>query len=131
MPLRSLFLDHLWLKVFSLILATLIWLTVHANIDRETREETRRFHQVPISLLTDSAERRAYVIEPAQVTVSVKGPKAVLDELKLDDIHTYVELANHAGATANYRVEVHVPAGFTVALVTPRIVFVRQANEGQ
>jgi len=54
----------------------------------------------------------------------------VLNELNRDDIQTYVELANHAGNTANYRVEVHVPAGITVALVTPQRVFVRQKGEG-
>ena len=29
MPVRFLFLDHLWLKAFSFILATLLWLTIH------------------------------------------------------------------------------------------------------
>ena len=57
------------------------------------------------------------MLDPPGVTVTVKGPKAVLDELKDTDIHTYVELANHAGNTANYRVEVHVPAGVTVPVM--------------
>jgi YbbR domain-containing protein len=129
MPLRSLFLDHLWLKVFSLILAALIWLTIHANLDRDTREVVRRFDQVPVALLSDSTERRTFVLDPPQVNVTVKGPKAVIDGL--GDIHAYVELASHAGNTGNYTVEVLAPAGVTVVLVSPRTVFVRQAVDGQ
>jgi YbbR domain-containing protein len=129
MPARSLFLDHLWLKGFSLILATLIWLTIHANVEREAREETKTFDHEPVALLADSSEHRAFVLDPAEVRVTVKGPKAVIDSLR--DIRAYVELASHAGNTGNYTVEVHAPAGITVALVTPRTVFVRQAAEGK
>ena len=129
MPARSLFLDHVWLKGFSLILATLIWLTMRASLDREAREETKTFDHEPVALLTDSSEHRGFVLDPAQVSVTVKGPKSVIDSLK--DIHAYVELASHAGNMGNYTVEVHVPAGITVMLVTPRTVFVRRAAEGR
>jgi hypothetical protein len=129
MPARSLFLDHLWLKGFSLILATLIWLTIHASVEREPREETKTFENQPVALLADSSEHRAFVLDPAQVSVTVKGPKTVIDSLR--DIHAYVELASHAGNMGNYTVEIHAPAGIAVLLVTPRTVFVRQAAEGQ
>src|SRR6185503_3029412 len=118
MPLRSLFLDHIWLKIFSLILATLIWLTIHANLDRDTREVARRFDQVTVGLLTDPTERRIFVLDPAQVSVTVKGPKAVIDGL--GDIHAYVEPASHAGNTGNYTVEVLAPVGVAVVVVSPR-----------
>lgn len=129
MPLRSYFLDHLWLKLFSLILATLLWLTIRSNLDQDTREVTRRFDNVAVALLSDTAERRTFALDPAQVSVTVKGPKAVIDGL--GDIHAYVELASHAGNTGNYTVEVLAPAGVTVVLVSPRTVFVRQSSEGQ
>ena len=32
MPLRSIFAHHFWLKLLSLVLSCLIWLTVKANI---------------------------------------------------------------------------------------------------
>ena len=114
---------------FSLILATLIWLTIRANLEREPHEETKTFENQPVALLADSSEHRAFVLDPAQVSVTVKGPKTVIDSLK--DIHTYVELASHAGNMGNYTVEVHAPAGLNVMLVTPRTVFVRQAAEVQ
>ncbi len=129
MPLRPLFLDHLWLKVFSLILATLIWLTIHANLNRDTREETRHFDHVPVGLLSEPAEDRAFVVDPDHVSVTVKGPKAIIDGLV--EIHAYVELASHAGNTGNYTVEALTPAGVTVVHFAPRTVFVRQATEAQ
>jgi YbbR domain-containing protein len=126
MSFRSYFVDHLWLKAFSLVLATLIWLTIHGSLERETREETKRLDQQAVALLVDSSERRAFVLDPAQVSVTVKGPKTLIDSLS--DVHAYVELASHAGNMGNYTVEVHAPAGVTVVLVTPRTVFVRQAE---
>ena len=129
MPARSLFLDHLWLKGFSLILATLIWLTVRASVEREPHEEPKTFENQSVELLADPSERSAFVLDPAQVSVMVKGPKTVIDSLR--DIHTYVELASHAGNMGNYTVEVHTPTGITVVLVTPRTVFVRQAAKVQ
>jgi|SRR6185503_6235413 hypothetical protein len=129
MSLRSFFVEHLWLKAFSLVLATLIWLIIHGNLERETHEETKRFDHQPVALLIDPSERRAFVLDPAEVSVTVKGPKTVIDRLK--DVHAYVELASHAGNMGNYNVEVHVPADpadVTVVLVTPRTVFLRQAD---
>lgn len=127
MSLRSYFVEHLWLKAFSLVLATLIWLTIHGNLERETREETKQFDHQPVAILVDPSERRAFVLDPAEVSVTVKGPKEALDHLK--EVHAYVELASHAGNMGNYNVEVHVPTDVTVKWwVTPRTVFLRQAD---
>jgi YbbR domain-containing protein len=129
MPARSFFLDHLWLKTFSLVLAMLIWITIRSNVEREVHEETKTFEHEPVSLLADSSEHRAFVLDPANVSVTVKGPKTVIDSLK--DIRAYVELSSHAGNNGNYRVEVHAPAGVALVLVTPKTVFVRQATDGK
>ena len=128
MSFRSFFAEHLWLKAFSLVLATLIWLTIRGNLEKETRQETKRLERQPVALLTDSSERRAFVLDPEEVSVTVKGPKTLIDSLS--DVRAFVELASHSGNMGNYNVEVHAPAGVTVVLVSPRSVFVRQV-EGQ
>jgi len=128
MPLRSFFAAHLWLKAFSLVLATLIWLTIRGNLDKETRQETKRLAGQPVALMTDASERRAFVLDPEEVSVTVKGPKTLIDSLS--DVRAFVELASHSGNMGNYNVEVHAPAGVIVVLVSPRSVFVRQV-EGQ
>ena len=128
MSVRSFFAEHLWLKAFSLVLATLIWLTIRGNLEKETRQETKRLERQPVALLTDASERRAFVLDPEEVSVTVKGPKTLIDSLS--DVRAFVELASHSGNMGNYNVEVHAPAGVTVVLVSPRSVFVRQV-EGQ
>src|SRR5262245_42717961 len=100
MSFRSFFVDHLWLKAFSVVLATLIWLTIHGSLEQETREETKQFDQLPVALLVDSTERRTFSIDPPNVSVMVKGPAVVLESLK--DVHAFVELASHAGNSGNY-----------------------------
>jgi YbbR domain-containing protein len=129
MPVRSFFLDHLWLKTFSLVLAMLIWLTIRANLDHDVHEETKTFDNEPVALLADSSEHRAFLLDPARVSITVKGPKPVIDSLK--DIRAFVELSSHAGNTGNYRVEVQATAGITVMLITPKTVFVRQVADGK
>ncbi len=128
MSVRSFFAEHLWLKAFSLILATLIWLTIRGNLEKETRQETRRLERQSVALLTDPSERRAFVLDPEEVSVTVKGPKTLIDSLS--DVRAFVELASHSGNMGNYNVEVNAPAGVTVVLVSPRSVFVKQV-EGQ
>ena len=128
MSFRSFFTEHLWLKAFSLVLATLIWLTIRGNLEKETRQETRRLERQSVALLTDPSERRAFVLDPEEVSVTVKGPKTLIDSLS--DVRAFVELASHSGNMGNYNVEVHAPAGVTVVLVSPRSVFVKQV-EGQ
>src|SRR6266540_7170854 len=128
MSFRSFFTEHLWLKAFSLVLATLIWLTIRGNLEKETRQETKRLERQTVALLTDASERRAFVLDPEEVSVTVKGPKTLIDSLS--DVRAFVELASHSGNMGNYNVEVHAPAGVTVVLVSPRSVFVKQV-EGQ
>ena len=128
MSFRSFFTEHLWLKAFSLVLATLIWLTIRGNLEKETRQETRRLERQPVALLTDASERRAFVLDPEEVSVTVRGPKTLIDSLS--DVRAFVELSSHSGNMGNYNVEVNAPAGVTVVLVSPRSVFVKQV-EGQ
>src|SRR5262245_48745247 len=126
MSFRSFFVDHVWLKAFSLVLATLIWLIIRGNLERETRQETKLLEHQPIGLLTDPSERRAFVIDPTDVSVTVKGPKTLIDSLS--DVYAFVEVASHSGNMGNYNVEVHAPAGVSVVIVKPRTVFVRQVE---
>lgn len=128
MPLRSLFRDHLWLKLFSVLLATLIWLTVRANLANPSRETTRRFAQQPVGLMTDLSEYRTFALEPAQVNITVRGPAAVVEELNERDIHAFVRMSGDQNVAGAYPVEVHAPHAVTVVVIAPRNVVVRPAN---
>lgn len=128
MALRSLLFDNLWLKLFSLLLATLIWLTVRTSLNSATRETTRRFARQPVVVMTESEEYRSFSVEPQQVSVTVRGPAALIDDMNDRDIHAFVQLAGENSMAGMYPVEVHVPPGVTVVLVAPRTVLVRMAN---
>ena len=89
MSARSFIFDHVWLKLFSLILATLIWMAVHTNLADDpaaARKSTRQFLDHPILLLTETAGRRAYRLEPARANVFVQGRADLLNMLKDEDI---------------------------------------------
>ena len=119
MPLRSIFAHHFWLKLLSLVLASLIWLTVKANLGTTGGDATRTFINRPILLLTDSAEHVAMIASPNQASVTVRGPALLIQEMTDQDVHVYVRLHERSQTSGEFPVHAHVPAGATVALVTP------------
>jgi YbbR domain-containing protein len=128
MPLRSLILDHFWLKLLSLILASLIWLTVRANVGTAAGETTRTFANRPILLLTDSAEHVAMAANPSRASVTVQGSAALLRELSEHDIHVYVRLNEQRQAGGELPVHAHTPPGAMVVLVAPATTTVKPAD---
>ena len=133
MSLRSIVLDHFWLKLFSLILATLIWLAVWANLHNDTlfprrgvaSEVPRTFLNRPIMVLTDVADRPAVSVTPTQASVTVRGPATLMQALKDEDIEVFVRLGDRRRFTGDLPLHVHVPAGANVEAVTPAIAAVR------
>lgn len=128
MSLRAALFDNLWLKLFSLLLASLIWLTVRTSLNSATRETTRRFARQPVVVMTESEEYRSFSVEPQQVNVTVRGPAALIEDMNDRDVHAFVQLAGEQSTSGLYPVEIHVPPGVSVVLVAPRTVLVRLAN---
>lgn len=119
MPLRSLILDHFWLKLISLVLAILIWLTVKADLGTGSAEAIRAFPNCPVLVLTDHAEHVAVVASPSQTSVAVRGPAALLNELTEQDIHVYVRLNDPRQLNGVLPIHAHVPSGANVVRITP------------
>src|SRR5262245_4775485 len=128
MPIRSLLLDHLGLKIFSLILGMLIWLAVRTNFAGPAAEADRTFVSRPILVLTDSAEHSAVVVNPNQASVTVRGSASLMQLLKDEDIHVFVRLSEKHQFTGELPVHVHAPAGATVVLLTPATAAVKPAT---
>ncbi len=126
MPIRSLILDHLGLKIFSLILGTLIWLAVKANFANPS-EADRAFVNRPILVLTDTAEHSAVVVNPNQASVTVRGSASLMQIIKEEDVHVFVRLSEKRPFTGELPVHVHVPAGANVVLLTPATAAVKPA----
>ena len=127
MSLRAIIFDHVWLKLFSLILATLIWLAVWSNLRNEPifKDELRTFVSRPIGVLIDSPERTQLNIIPEHATVTVRGPGDLLLGLKDDDINVFVRIPAKLPISSDLPVHVHVPVGVAVAVVTPITATIR------
>lgn len=134
MFLRSLFLDHYWMKLFALVLAGLVWLAIRFNptfgapsalrLDSATRT-TNLLHQT-VRVLNEVGAVPAITLEPAKVNVTLRGPEADLNALGPGDIQVFVRthVADEDGLA---NVQVWCPPELTVLRVTPPAVHIKPA----
>jgi YbbR domain-containing protein len=130
--LRNLFLEDVWLKVFSLALAILTWLTVRVAIQKEvspvpgpTRVSERTFFSLPVALVSSTNDVRGFRVEPRDVELVVQGDARTLDHLQSGDLHVTVDLTGlEPGGDLHKRIAVSTPAGVTHVRVSPPDVLV-------
>jgi YbbR domain-containing protein len=132
MAFRDYILDRFWLKLFSFILATLIWFTVQSNVQTDFRfatnpfrtKETREISR-PVRLVTLPTNRRHFKIEPVEVRITIRGNPAILDRLNPGDIEAQVKLTDATDSAASYTVEAEsVPPGIHIIEIVPTMVMV-------
>ena len=133
--LRSLLLDNLWMKSFSLILAILIWVAIQSNQSDNKFSQTAfpaRPHTAefpcPVRVMLSPASRSLFNVEPASVVVKVYGDDAVLKKLATQNIQAYVRPADQPNLDYLFHVEVVVPRDVTFKEVIPEHVSVRLIN---
>jgi len=134
---RSLFLHNFWWKLFSVVLATLIWLAVRANLSNEaalTRRDTlanvtRKFAHRPVMVMTGTGEHPALTIEPGDVSVLVRGSAELMSNLQEEDVQVFLHLQNLKNLTGDFPVVVHVPPGIKEVVAFPELVIVRSVPE--
>jgi len=127
-----------WWKLFSLVLAVVIWLTVY-----KIREEPvvlaavtgvpLTYGSLPVLVVSTAADVRDFRVLPGAVSVKVSGPAEVMAVLQANQIHPVVDLTDIT-VTRNLkrRVEVSTPPGVTLVSVEPaevNIVFPPQREE--
>jgi hypothetical protein len=131
MAFRDYILDRFWLKLFSFILATLIWFTVH-NIQSESRITTNPFQRVEardyersVRLVTLPTNRRLFKVEPFQVRITVRANSSVLDRIRQSDLQPNVILTDPLDVAAPYSIEVkNIPPNIKIERITPPSVTV-------
>src|SRR3954468_2588697 len=101
MAARDIILHDFWLKSFSVVLAVMIWLAVHANLRTQSSGSQNPFRPPeqdkfprPISLKVAANDRQAYTVEPLFVTVKVNADSDALKKLNPDDIKVYLDLTH-------------------------------------
>lgn len=114
-------------KIFSVVLATAIWLTVHAlSPDVSKRPNplngmmTRPFENVPVLVVSAAADVREFKVYPRVVQVTVSGKPESVNALDAKQIHVLVDLTGvEAAQDLKKRVDVSMPPGFTLISALP------------
>jgi YbbR domain-containing protein len=129
---RNLVVKDFWLKLFSLVLAILIWLTVQFSISKEVsplaaligRAVDEKVLAVPLDLpLVDG---RTVTVDPAQVQVTLRGDPKLLKSIGAEDIRAIVDLGGVETADGlSRRVQLILPPGISYTQLTPDAVEVR------
>ncbi|MGO8925430.1 MAG: hypothetical protein ACLQU3_00690 [Limisphaerales bacterium] len=121
--LRHLFLEDFLLKLFSLLLAVVVWLIVTFASQKEAGMTPRVFSNLPIRVLSSAEDVRGFKVSPDEVEVIVQGNVKTLQNLQSKDIRAVVDLTGVAAARDLHKpVEVSVPQGVTFIRVEPEEV---------
>jgi hypothetical protein len=127
--LRHLFLDDFLLKLFSLVLALLFWLTVSFAIQQKEgpalpalslTPDLRIVFRLPVVVVSSAPDARKCKISPEEVDVTLQGDARLMERLQTRDIRAIVELTpGEAAHNLSKRVEVSVPAGVAFVRAVP------------
>jgi YbbR domain-containing protein len=128
--LRHLIFDDFLLKVFSVALALLIWLTVSFAIRKQgsptpplTVLYKHTFVRLPVVVMSSAADVRSFSVKPKEVEVTVEGEARLLKDLRAEDIRVRVDLTGvEAPHDLRKRIEVSTPVGVAPVRVEPEEV---------
>ena len=80
--LRNLVLEDFWLKLFSLMLAVLLWLTVSFASRKDTGFDQRVLSRMlPVTILASAEDVRSFRVSPSDVAVTVPAVSSGMPDL--------------------------------------------------
>lgn len=130
--LRNLVFRDLWLKLFSFVLAFLIWFTVNIAVKNDLSPASsltlsppmqEDIPDLPVVILSSAEDVRSVRVNPKTVNVTVQGDSKILKTLQKKDIRVMVDLTNiEAAHDLRKRIEVSTPPGVTQVRVDPQEV---------
>lgn len=130
--LENLIFRDFWLKLFSVALASLIWVTVNIAIQNQIapvtslpllKPERRTFSNLPVVVMSSAEDTRTAHVNPKEVEVTVEGEPKVVKSLYSRDIRVVVDLTGvEAAHDMRKKIEVSAPAGVTHITVDPQEV---------
>lgn len=114
---------NLWLKLFSLVLASILWYYVNTQsrfLPAGLIE--KKFKEVPVKILTSSRELGRVKISPETVSIKVRGKKALLSKFDKSDITLFIKLEGLK--EGEYLLPLHweLPSEVEVVSISPREV---------
>ena len=123
--LRDIFIKDWGWKSFSLLLAAVIWLTVHNIIEPKSATgvhvgSTLTYGNLPVFIVASAADVHLYHVMPDTVSVTVSGSPEVIAVLQANQIRATVDLTDvDSGKDLKRHVDVSVPSGVTLVNVEP------------
>ena len=124
--MRDLFTKDLGWKLFSLLLAAFIWLTVHKIIEPKNTANNVTFDNQQVHVVATAADVHLYRVVPDTVSVTVSGAPDAIALLQTNQIRATVDLTDIEIAKDSKdlkrQVEVSAPAGITLVRVEPQTV---------
>ena len=116
MSARDAILQNFWLKLFSLVLATMIWFAISGT---PLGTMTRKIERVPITVMKSAHDPRAFRVEPSHVDVTIRGPIAEVQALTARQLEVFINLSDvHDTAGLNKQILVRTPANIAVVQIS-------------
>jgi hypothetical protein len=130
MSLRHLILDNFWLKLFSVAMATVIWLAIHYSIHDELNQTLRsEYIRVPISIKTAPGDKRVFRITPDEVVVTAVGKDDALLRATRKDIRVNLDLTDfNVRESTSKELKADTPPDIKVLTISPPSVEVQQVS---
>ena len=130
MALRDWFIKDLGWKLFSLVLAVTIWLTVYKilgesaySTEPAVGDKETTYDDLPVLVVSTAADVREFHVKPDSVTVTVSGAPKIMAVLQADQIRAVVDLTGIESAKQLHRpVDVSLPLGVKLVSVNPPYV---------
>jgi hypothetical protein len=117
--LQKLVLHDFWLKLFSLVLAILMWFTVKTAL----APPGQLILDLPVMSVVEAssgAESSEFSIYPKMVSVTLQGDPRALDRLHKQDVRVRIDLTGlRTSHDLRCPVEVSTPAGISFLRVEP------------
>jgi hypothetical protein len=129
--MRDWFTKDFWWKLFSVVLAVIIWLTVH-KIYEEPRAadaaaggSTFTYDNLPVTVVSALADVHDFRVTPRAVKVTVNAPAAIMNTLQIGQVHAVVNITDtNLVRDLRLPVEISAPANVTITSVDPASVLV-------
>ena len=125
--IRNLFIRDFWLKLFSLVLAILIWKIVSLAIRHEVSPSVANllgiessFKDVPVTVMSTAGDVQSFKVNPTKVEVFVRMDPTRASEVQADDIRAIVDLTGIESAHDLHRqIRIITPPDVTFVRAVP------------
>jgi hypothetical protein len=130
--MRHLILNNFWLKLFSVALATVIWLGVDNSIHNEqgiNQMLTADYIRVPVSVQTAPGDKRVFRVTPNEVVVIAVGKDAASFEATRKNIRVNLDLTHFdSKEPTTEELKAQTPPGINVLEIIPYTVQVQRVS---